>query len=188
MSVFGKGAQIENITFRDKRTGWKKYSCGLTFSVNAEHDKKETVLLFEAYQDSAFMKAFLQDLSLRPSCYACSAKGGRSDSDLTIADFWGVEHIMPGFDDDKGISLVMSWNKRGDDLFFSLDAECRKVEYNDVLRYNSCLVRSVPVPVYRKYFFHEYQKHGFHAALNKIHSKRWIDRIIRRLYRCFYGS
>ena len=184
----GKGAQIEKITFRDKRTGWKKYSCGLIFSVNTEHDKKKTVSLFETYQDNAFMKAFLQDLSLRPSCYACPAKGGRSNSDLTIADFWGVEHIMPDFDDDKGISLVMSWNEQGNDLFFSLGAECRQVEYNDVLNYNSCLVRSVVIPIYRKYFFHMYQKHGFHVALNKIHSRRWIDRIMRRLYIHLYGS
>ena len=39
---------------------------------------------------------------LRPSCYQCQAKSGRSHSDITIADFWGINTEMPEMDDDKG--------------------------------------------------------------------------------------
>ena len=56
----------DEITFRDKKTGWKNYS--ITFK-----DKGKD-LLSQIYRDNIFMKGFLYDLYLRPSCYNCIAK------------------------------------------------------------------------------------------------------------------
>lgn len=53
------------------------------------------------------MRGFLSDIYLRPSCYECKCKNGVSHSDLTIADFWGIDRLMPDFDDDKGVGLVL---------------------------------------------------------------------------------
>ena len=53
------------------------------------------------------MKGFLSDIYLRPSCYECKCKNGVSHSDLTIADFWGIDRLMSDFDDDKGVGLVL---------------------------------------------------------------------------------
>jgi hypothetical protein len=53
------------------------------------------------------MNAFLSDLSLRPSCYVCPAKAGKSGADITIGDFWGIENAMRKVDDDKGVSLLI---------------------------------------------------------------------------------
>lgn len=58
------------------------------------------------------MKNFLDILSLRPSCYACKAKDGCSGSDLTIGDYWGIDGLMPDFDDDdEGASAVLVYNE-----------------------------------------------------------------------------
>lgn len=59
------------------------------------------------------MKAFLQNLDLRPSCHHCRAKGGMSNSDLTIADFWGIQNVAAQMDDDKGTNLILVNTARG---------------------------------------------------------------------------
>ena len=89
---------IEDIKFRDKRLGWGKYS----FTV-----LKKPAPLSCPFNEDAFMRGFLANIYLRPSCYGCASKNGVSHSDLTIGDFWGINRIMPDFDDDKGVSVVM---------------------------------------------------------------------------------
>lgn len=68
------------------------------------------------------MNLFLNDIILRPSCYACKFKGGRSNSDLTIADCWGIKQLTSEMDDDKGISLVMINTNTGNNLMFLKNA------------------------------------------------------------------
>ena len=96
---------IEKIEFRSKLTGWKKYSFAITLSEMTTDGEKKSVLLSSIFYENSYMQAFLSDLSLRPSCYQCKCKNGRSKSDLTIADFWGADQYLPEMDDDKGISI-----------------------------------------------------------------------------------
>lgn len=103
----GRDARIESISFRNKSLGWKKFSFALTFSVSDGHGEKNSVLLSEPLNKNIFLRGFLADLYLRPSCYACPSKSFKSGSDITIGDFWGVQHVMPEIDDDKGVSVVM---------------------------------------------------------------------------------
>ena len=44
------------------------------------------------------------NLYIRPSCGDCDFKGIPRQSDITLADFWGIESKL---DDDKGTSLVL---------------------------------------------------------------------------------
>ena len=61
----------QRMFFRHKKYGWKTYSVLFEFSNNTEYVKK--------YHEDLFMKAFLNDLCLRPSCYYCSFKSLNSD-------------------------------------------------------------------------------------------------------------
>ena len=87
------GFAISDIRSRDKREGWKKYSFALSLSTARAAGEQNTVSLSSIYTDNPFMQVFLADYSLRPSCYACPAKSLKSGSDLTLGDFWGIEHI-----------------------------------------------------------------------------------------------
>ena len=64
-----------------------------------------------ASQDS-FMRMFLRNYCLRPSCYECEAKLVRC-ADLTLADFWGINFVAPEMNDNKGVSLVIIRSQRG---------------------------------------------------------------------------
>lgn len=47
----------------------------------------DKTLLYEPHKANLYMKGFLKNLYLRPSCYACPAKCGKSGADYTLADF-----------------------------------------------------------------------------------------------------
>ena len=57
------------------------------------------------------MKLFLDDYILRPSCYSCQFRKGRSGADFTLGDFWGIQDICQNMDDDKGTSLLLEYEK-----------------------------------------------------------------------------
>ena len=89
------------LTFRDKSTGWKQYS--FTYMAQSSDGLSKVT---ERASRNAFMRGFLADLYLRPSCYACPAKRLSSGSDLTVGDYWGVGAVHPALDDDGGVSVV----------------------------------------------------------------------------------
>ncbi|MEG1612253.1 MAG: Coenzyme F420 hydrogenase/dehydrogenase, beta subunit C-terminal domain, partial [Alistipes sp.] len=87
---------LTGISFRDKSTGWKKF--GFLARKSASKADQNTVFLHETLDKNLYMEGFLKNLYLRPSCYACAARKGKSGSDITIADYWGIPADM---DDDK---------------------------------------------------------------------------------------
>lgn len=111
---------IGDIKFRDKcESGWKKYRF-VVRSKSASKADQNTVLSSDIHYMNPFMKGFLSDIYLRPSCYACKCKNGVNHSDMTIADFWGINQIAPEFDDDKGVGLVLLNTKKGEEYFSRL--------------------------------------------------------------------
>lgn len=107
---------------------------------------------FNIYEN-AYMRAFLRNLILRPSCYACPVRKGRSHSDITMGDHWAIPHIHPEFDDDKGTSLVLVNTEKGN---ASLDkSQIRFVETNFRIskKYNKAIFKSCRIPSYRERLF-----------------------------------
>ena len=120
LSSLNATSPIGDIKFRDKReSGWKKYRF-VVRQKSASKADQNTVLSSDIHYDNPFMRGFLSDIYLRPSCYACKCKNGVNHSDMTIADFWGINHIAPEFDDDKGVGLVLLNTKKGEEYFSRL--------------------------------------------------------------------
>lgn len=103
----GKQA-INDVKFRNKSNGWKKFNFVLSYN-----NEEESYSLCSWHQQNHYMRAFLSDMILRPSCHECRAKQGSSHSDITIADFWGIHIEMPEMDDDKGTGLVLVNTEKG---------------------------------------------------------------------------
>lgn len=51
-------------------------------------DKNDTII-YEPFDKNAYLHGFVRNLYLRPSCYHCPSKSFKSESDYTLADFWG---------------------------------------------------------------------------------------------------
>lgn len=124
---------IENISFRDKRLGWRKYSFVLNLSVLGRHGIKNTVLFSEPLNKNVFLRGFLADLYLRPSCYTCPTKRFKSQSDITIGDFWNIGLYDKQIDDNKGLS-VLFFNTPKSKLF--LNHIMGDIRYREVPNYD----------------------------------------------------
>lgn len=167
--------ELSSISFRDKTNSWKRYE------VVIRQGKK--TLIREDIGKNIYMKLFLSDLCLRPSCSNCSSKSGKSKSDITIADFWGIQHLHPDFDDDKGCNLVLINSEKGLNLFNKLECDKIKTDFNTAIKYNPSYFKSVAEPKYRKYFFENFERYGF-AIYDKICKKQQPSLIRRIASRC----
>ena len=144
------GEEVKDIRFRDKIKGWKEYSYVTEF--------KNGKVYSETLGKDLYMKGFLKDLYLRPSCYSCSAKNYTSGSDLSLADFWGVQVKYPEFDDDKGVSLILINTKKGQDILnmISKKIEILEADLEYAIKYNPCIVKSVEYNDERESFFKDF--------------------------------
>ncbi|MDE6340060.1 MAG: Coenzyme F420 hydrogenase/dehydrogenase, beta subunit C-terminal domain, partial [Muribaculaceae bacterium] len=121
---------ITGIKFRDKRLGWEKYGFSVHSAAtvgssknsvfpcvdNVESKEDGYELMFEPMHENMYMQGFLKDLYLRPSCYECPTKSGKSGSDITLGDYWGIQRYYPSLYDARGVSLVLTNTGRGEDL------------------------------------------------------------------------
>lgn len=139
----GKRA-INDMKFRNKSNGWKRFNFVLSYN-----QEEKTHSLCSWHQQNHYMRAFLSDMILRPSCHECRAKQGSSNSDITIADFWGIHIEMPEMDDDKGTGLVLVNTEKG----------CQALDWSKVTKKESS------VEVASKY-------NGGLSSITKPHPKR----------------
>ncbi len=174
-----KGA-FEFISFRDKRIGWKKFSFSIRFVDNL--NKGNTVLFSQPFNENLFMKGFLKNIYLRPSCYHCSAKNFTSGSDITLGDLWGAGEIVPDMDDDKGLSAVIINTNKGKTLFDQLKLKKNMVDLSSVVQFNSMLYESVKVPANRLLFYKEHDV-PVQDRIEKLTGEKKRSIIDRFLYR-----
>ncbi len=154
-------ATIINASFRSKNSGWKQFSMMLKFDNGKEK--------FMPINQDLFLRSFLSDLCLRPSCYNCSFKGILRPADFTLADFWGVHNILPSIDDDTGVSLVLVNSKKAAKIFEVLrpSVSAYEVDVDAAIKYNTAATQSVKEPSARKTFMEEITSSSFEATVNK---------------------
>lgn len=141
--------KIISISFRDKETGWKNYSVNIQYD-NGTSEKMK-------YWDNIYMRLFLENLSLRPSCYVCKYKGIPRESDITLGDCWGVENHSPEMDDNKGTSIVLVHSEIGASFLSSIICELKvkEMDIDTVLPVSSDSRKPVSMHRKREQFFNE---------------------------------
>lgn len=169
------GSSTQKMSFRNKEDGWKSYSVSFEF----ENDKTYKKM----FNRDPYMRAFLQNISLRPSCYSCAFKSLKRQSDLTLADFWGIESIAPEMNDDKGISLVLVQTRKGKKIFGEVEQElvCAETDCIEAVRYNSAAIESVKKNRNRNNFFKELESRTFDTLVEQYCRSSAISRIKRAM-------
>ncbi len=157
-------APARRIAFRRKDRGWKRYSVSFLFNNDTEY--------LQILHQDLYMQGFLKNICLRPSCHACQFKTVNRESDITLADFWGIQNVLPEMDDDKGTSFVIIHSEKGKRLFERIQ---RFVVYCEVdvwqgIQHNLAMIKSVKRHPCRDDFFEQLD-----------HER--IDKLIRRLCR-----
>lgn len=163
-----KKSEIKNVCFRDKQSGWKTFSLTIEFINGAVYSKE--------HSDDAYMKAFLANCCLRHSCYNCSFKGIKRESDITLADFWGVQNVFPEMDDNMGTSLVLLHSSKGQEIFKNIQKFVRsKYVKEDITKYNSAAITSVKKCSFRS----EYMVDIISEAPDKL-AKKYFKKTIKQ--------
>lgn len=139
---------IKNCKFRNKDNGWKRFNFKIEYS-----SKDKPIIISSYHKDNLFMRAFLSNMILRPSCYNCKAKSGRSHSDITIADFWGIQNVVPEMDDDKGTGLVLVNSPKGKTIIDTLKIKKAGIAFTTAIKGNKSWSTSVaPHPMRERFF------------------------------------
>ena len=138
---------VRRVNFRDKQAGWRRFSLAVEFADGS--------LYRSSFREDVYLQGFLQDLYLRPACYQCRYKTAARDSDLTIADFWGVNKTLPQIDDNQGTSLVLVQSEKGREVFASLQPflQTARADLTAALRYNVSATASATPHQERRRFF-----------------------------------
>lgn len=140
-----------------------------------------------------FTYLFYKHIMFRHSCGVCHYTNTTRPSDITLADFWGWEKCVPGFnDDDKGVSLVLLNTEKGKSFFEKAcgGLEIKEVNIDDCMQPN--LQHPSEIHLKRNQFEEDYIEHGFRYVFNKYGEAGWrfrarrkIKRIINKLKKIF---
>lgn len=103
--------EVHEVNFRSKVTGWLSYSVVYEHAAGGDGAPRRSSTRFA---DDWYMRAFLRNASLRPSCLECPFKR-RSGSDVTLGDYWGVQAQHPEVPVEGGVSAVVCNTGRGAD-------------------------------------------------------------------------
>ena len=175
---------IRSISFRNKDNGWSLFRTKILF------DNK---IYSKSLSDDIFMKAFLRNTCLRSSCYNCSFKNDYRNSDITLADFWGVKSAHPNLFDDKGTSVVIINSKKGEELFNHIKSYCiyeeSKMDY--IYKFNPAYLKSAIKDKKYDQFFQNIDNMQFDILVKKCVSqdslfskcKNRIKRVIKKCIR-----
>ena len=168
------GSKITSVSFRNKKYGWKQFSMKIGYANSTEYVMPLT-------KDS-YLQAFLKNLCLRPSCYACSFKKTNRKSDFTLADFWGINHILPDWKDDRGTSLVLVNSAKGQKVFRCIEDSIavEKVDMSSAVQYNIALTHSVPLAPKREEFMKVVRTDGFEKAKEAFLDPTFMQCLIRK--------
>ena len=63
------------------------------------------------------MRGFLADIKKKKACYECKNRGFNRVSDITLADYWGIDDAIPEMFDNQGTSAVFVNTLKGEKIF-----------------------------------------------------------------------
>lgn len=145
------GGKLKGINFRCKDDSWTDFGMK---EVLADIPQGETKNLYISKDKDPYMRMFLRDYCLRPSCYDCAAKNVKM-ADLTVADFWGINDVAPEMNDGNGTSLILIRTDKGMKAFETISSKLKlkEVTYEEGVRCNPAEYKSCGRPPQRDTFF-----------------------------------
>lgn len=160
-------AESVGYSFRDKTFGWDGYNNVLKLA----NGKRKTQWI-----NQIFYSFFVSNLSLRLSCHQCPYRSYYRPSDITIADFWGIEKLT-GHTNRDGVSLVLVHSKKGLNVLNQAQEKCQVREYPT----ESVLFRIQTAPskanLNCEVFWKTYIEDGYNGVANKFFNNSFKNKV-----------
>ena len=163
------GGKIVKVDFRNKNHfGWAAHVESLWIKKGNKNKQIDS---------RVFRKLFYGHYILRPSCYKCPYRTTNHPSDITIADYWGIDKAVPGFNDNKGVSLVLINNEKGLGVFLGLEGNVtvRSALIEDSMQ--KPFYENPKRPKNRELFWSEFNTLPFDKVVQKYAKYRLKERI-----------
>ena len=156
------GARLAAVNLRSKESGWPGYSIRFDYEGHPSY----TVQNFY----DPYIRAFVGDLCLRPSCYDCQFKGIARTCDFTLADYWGIERQFPQLNDGKGTSLVLLHSIKARRIWDELSPQIRCQETNPerAVMENPSAIKSSALRQNREAFMTRYTQEDFGQLVEEL--------------------
>ena len=156
------GAAPSSINLRSKETGWPGYSIRFDYGSGQHYTAKNG--------EDPFLRCFVGNLCLRPSCYSCQFKGISRCSDFTLGDYWGVWSQLPEYNDGKGTSIVLIHSEKGREIWSEISTQMQSQQVDAVHCMDeniSAIQSSKPSPM-RSAFMQRYFKEDFKGLVEEL--------------------
>lgn len=171
--------EILDYSFRVK-DGRIKHVHGYSYTI-----QRKNRLFFKkgVFYEDPFYFGFKKYLFLRPSCYQCKYATMHRPSDITLADFWGVENYLKKADFSKGISMVIINTAKGQQAFEDIiDRINWKVFDMKIANQENHSLSNATLQIReRDKFFEDLKRVPFEQIVNQylVPKRRWV-------YKLFY--
>lgn len=119
---------------------------------------------------SPYLYAFMKGFTYRYSCYDCKFAKIPRQGDITLADYWGVEHFFPDLDKSKGVSLILVNSDKGNTIWNEIKSqvEFRASELSNASAYNFNLTHSTPMPAVRELCYKQIEERGYKNVAKRL--------------------
>lgn len=156
------GGKVVYVKAKNKELGWRNLTRKVVFDNGAVYYGVSMV--------DDFRRGYHTNVYCRPSCYSCQYKGFPRMSDITIADYWGIEKVDPNMDNNIGTSMILLNSKKGEEYFEQVKGKLDFIEtrFESVLPGNLALVSPLsPSKINREQFFIDLDRGTFEDVTEK---------------------
>ena len=168
---------------RSKAAGWAHHE--LFVFENGKSDCMSPV-------SQVYKNIFHGDLGIRSSCFHCPFTSFERNSDLTIADYWGIEIKRPDLLHKEGTSMVLINTESGEKFFGALENICLfETDIDTVVeKKQPHLFRPLKENPRQNAFWNDYSSRGWKYVAEKyagcqknVLIKRRIKQVLKRIMR-----
>lgn len=157
-----KRKKVMSADFRNKKYGW--------------NDHIETLYFKDGeWNGRIFTNLFYSHYIIRPSCFECPYRKLEHPSDITLADFWGIDQVDKKFNDNKGVSYVLVNTQKGEEYFIRSADKTEYFECDVMDCAQPTAFENYEEPEGKEIFWEEYHKKPFQAIAKKYGG--WEGRI-----------
>lgn len=156
------GGKVVYVKAKNKELGWRNLTRKVVFDNGKSY--------YGVSMEDDFRRGYHTNVYCRPSCYSCKYKNFPRISDITIADFWGIEKVDPNLDNNIGTSMILLNSKKGERYFEEIKdlLEYKVVPLETTFNGNIALFKPINKPtIDRNAFFTDLDKEGFDFVTEK---------------------
>ena len=158
------GEQIEQHIFRSKENGWRNHT-EKNVMTNGKKD-------YTSFDSQLFKSFFHSHFALRDSCFNCRFTTTQRVSDITMADFWGLQKSIPDEYSPEGVSFLMANSEKGKTLIYDARRKMKVFQAKVTDTEQPQLHRPSSKPDGTQQFWQDYKKGFKHVAVKYFHAGR----------------